>query len=85
MNSSKPGRRKKEGNPALKSAFTQGATHAIRTNKRVKKYADRQLARRAGRGRKAIVRNNVGHKLAIATWMMLTHGVEYDEKLLFGN
>ena len=48
-------------------------------------YANRQLSRRSGRGRKAIVRNNVGHKFAIVVWMMLTHGVEYDEKLLFGN
>ena len=69
----------------LKSAFTQAATHATRTNERVRRYANRQLSRRSGRGRKAIVRNNVGHKLAIAVWMMLTHGVEYDEKLLFGN
>ncbi|MFV2074109.1 MAG: hypothetical protein ACC742_15865, partial [Thermoanaerobaculales bacterium] len=34
------------------------------------------LSRRSGRGRKAIVRNNVGHKFAIVVWMMLTHGVE---------
>ncbi len=84
-NSSKPGRSRKEGNPMLKSAFTQAATHATRTNERVRRYANRQLSRRSGRGRKAIVRNNVGHKLAIAVWMMLTHGVAYDEKLLFGN
>ena len=85
MNSSKPGRARKEGNPYLKSAYTQAATHATRTNERIRRFANRHLARRSGRGAKAVVRNIVGHKLAIAVWMMLTHGVSYDERMLFGN
>ncbi len=84
-NSSKPSRARKEGNPQLKSAYTQAAVHAMRTNSIVKRYAQRHLARRSGRGGKAIVRNNVGHKLAIAVWVMLTDGVDYDPTLLFGN
>jgi transposase len=83
--SSKPGRARKEGNPYLKSAFTQAATHAARTNDRIRRFAERHRRRRAGRGGKAVVRNIVAHKLCVAAWMMLTHGVDYEEEMLFGN
>lgn len=82
---SKPGRARKEGNPHLKSAFTQAATHAARTNDRIRRFAERHRRRRAGRGGKAVVRNIVAHKLCVAVWLMLTHGVAYEEEMLFGN
>ena len=79
------GRGSKQGNPHLKSAFTQAAVHAVRYYPKIRSYFDRQLARHRGRARKLVCYNIVAHKLALATYHVLKKGTEYDERLLFGN
>ncbi len=79
------GRGSKQGNPHLKSAFTQAAVHAVRYYPKIRSYFDKQLARHRGRARKLICHNIVAHKLALATYHILKSETEYDEQLLFGN
>lgn len=82
---SRRGRGSKQGNPHLKSAFTQAAVHAVRYYPTIRRYYDRQLARRRGRARQLICRNIIAHKLAVAAYHILKDGTEYDERRLFGN
>ena len=79
------GRGSKQGNPHLKSAFTQAAVHAVRYYPRIRAHFDRQLVRHRGRARTLICNNIIAHKLAVATYHILKEGTNYDERLLFGN
>jgi transposase len=81
----KAGRHKKEGNAYLKAAYTQAATHAARTDPKVRSLYDRLKARHPGRGATPIATNVIGHKLALAAYHMLKSGTDYVERLLFGN
>ena len=79
------GRGKKQGNAYLKAAWTQAATHAVRTDAKVRSLSDRIQARHVGRGATPIATNVIGHKLALAAYHMLKDGADYQERLLFGN
>lgn len=79
------GRGSKQGNPHLKSAFSQAAVHAVRYYPNIRRYFDKQLSRHQGRARKLICLNIIAHKLALATYHILKNETEYDERLLFGN
>jgi transposase len=83
--SSHRGRGSKQGNPHLKSAYTQGAQHARRCYSKIRRCYDRQVVRHPGWGSKLIATNIIGHKLAIAVFMILKKGVDYQEHLIFGN
>lgn len=65
------GRQSKQGNPSLKWAFNQAATHAVRCYPRIRTYFDRQLAKRVGRAGKLVVYNTVAHKLCVAAFHIL--------------
>lgn len=78
------GRASKQGNHYLKWAFSQAAVHAVRCYPRVRRYYERQLQRRQGRGRKLVVYNIIAHKLAQAAFHILKEGSEYRAELLFG-
>lgn len=78
-------RGRKQGNPHLKSAYTQAAQHARRYCPVIRRRYDREVAKHPGRGSKLIATNIIGHKLAIAVFNILAKGVEYDEHLIFGN
>jgi transposase len=82
--SSRRGRGSKQGNPHLKSAYTQAAQHAQRFYPTIRRCYDRQVARHPGRGSKLIATNIIGHKLAIAVFNILDKGVDYREHLIFG-
>jgi transposase len=79
------GRGKKQGNAYLKAAYTQAATHAVRTDAKVRALSDRLKARHVGRGATPIATNVIGHKLALAAYHMLKDGTAYEQRLLFGN
>ena len=79
------GRGKKQGNAYLKAAFTQAATHAVRTDPKIRSPYDRIKARHVGRSATPIATNVIAHKLALAAYHMLKEGTVYDEHLLFGN
>ncbi|HVN33179.1 MAG TPA: IS110 family transposase [Thermoanaerobaculaceae bacterium] len=79
------GRGRKQGNAYLKAAYTQAATHAVRTDAKVRSWYDRLKARHPGRGSVPIATNVIGHKLALAAYSILKEGTEYHEHLLFGN
>ena len=81
--SSKRGRGSKQGNPHLKSAFTQAAQCAVRHYPRMKEFYDRQVARHPGRGSKLIATCILGHRLAQAAYHILKEGVPFDDKMLF--
>lgn len=75
----------KQGNPHLKAAFTQAAQAAQRHYPRIRRFYERQVARHPGQGAKLIATDIVAHKLAIAVYNILTKGVDYQERLIFGN
>jgi len=79
------GRGKKQGNAYLKAAWTQAATHAARTDPKIRSLYDRLKARHVGRGATPIATNVIAHKLALAAYHMLKEGTVYDEHVLFGN
>jgi transposase len=79
------GRQSKQGNPTLKWAFNQAATHAVRCYPRIRTYFDRQLAKHVGRAGKLVVYNTVAHKLCVAAFHILRDQVEYKEDLLFAS
>ncbi len=81
----KAGRGKKQGNAYLKAAYTQAATHAVRTDPKVRSLYDRLRARHPGRGSIPIATNVIGHKLALAAYHILKEGSDYREELIFGN
>lgn len=81
----KAGRGRKQGNAYLKAAFTQAATHAARTDPKVRSLYDQLKTRYPGRGAIPIATNVIGHKLALAAYYILKEGTEYHEHLLFGN
>lgn len=85
MGKSKPGRGRKQGNPHLKSAYSQAAVHAIRYDERIRAFFDRHVGRRRGRSARPIARAIVAHKLGLAGFHVLREGVEYEHRLLFGN
>ena len=78
------GRGSKQGNPHLKSAFSQAAVHAVRCYPRIRRYFDRQLNKRRGSARRLVCYNIIAHKLAVASYMILKTGARYEERLLFG-
>ncbi len=82
--SSKRGRGSKQGNHYLKWALSQAAVHAVRCYPGVKRYYERQLRRRRGRGRQMVVYNIIAHKLAQGVYHLLKERAEYREELLFG-
>ena len=81
---SKRGRGNKQGNAHLKNAFSQAAVHAVRGYPKIRKYFERQLHRRKGRGAKPISYGIVAHKLALAAYHILTDETVYREEMLFG-
>ncbi len=78
------GRGSKQGNPNLKSAFSQAAVHAVRRHERIRRYFNRQLRRRSA-ARRLVAYNIVAHKLAVAVFHVLKEKKPYKEQLLFGN
>ena len=78
------GRGSKQGNPHLKSAFSQAAVHAVRYYPTIRRYFDRQMNRRRGRSRKLVCYGIIAHKIAMATYFVLRDQVAYEERLLFG-
>jgi len=79
------GRGSKQGNPYLKSAFSQAATYAVRYYPKIRRCYDKHLNRHRGRARKLIAYNIIAHKIAVATYCVLRDGTEYREELMFGN
>jgi transposase len=82
---SKAPRGRKQGNAHLKSAFSQAAVHAARCDERVRRFRDRHLSHRRGKGAKPIANAIVAHKLAVAVYHVLRHGKEFKHELIFGN
>jgi transposase len=82
---SKAPRGRKQGNAHLKAAFSQAAVHAARCDERVRRFRDRHLARRRGKGAKPIANGIVAHKLAVAVYQILRHGKEFKHELIFGS
>ena len=78
------GRNSHQGNPYLKSAFTQAALAAVRSNEKVGRYFERQEKHHRGYGARRIAYNIVAHKLAVGAYQIWRHGRVYDEQLLFG-
>jgi len=76
------GRGSKQGNPHLKSAFSQAAVAAVRHHALPRAFFEKHLARRVARGGKMVTYNIIAHKLATAAWHVL-HGRKYDPTLLF--
>ena len=81
----KPPRGRKQGNAHLKSAFSQAAVHAARCDERVRRFRDRHLSHRRGKGAKPIANGIVAHKLAVAVYHVLRYGKEFNHELIFGN
>lgn len=77
------GRQSKQGNPFLKSAYNQAATHAVRNYPKFRSLFDRQVACHVGRVGKVVAYNTVAHKLAVATYYILRDKVSYREDLMF--
>jgi transposase len=82
---SKAPRGRKQGNAHLKCAFSQAAVAAARCDERVRRFRDRHLNRRRGRGAKPIANAIVAHKLAVAVYHVLRFGKEFSHELIFGN
>jgi transposase len=82
---SKNPRGRKQGNAHLKSAFSQAAVHAARCDERARRFRDRHLARRSGKGAKPIANAILAHRLAVAVFQVLCHGKEFEHQLIFGN
>ncbi len=82
---SKRGRGSKQGNPHLKSAFTQAAQCAIRHYPDLRAFYDRQAACHQGRASKLIATDILGHRLAQAVYHILKEGTDYDKTKLFQN
>ena len=82
---SKAPRGRKQGNAHLKSAFSQAAVHAARCDERVRRFRDRHLSHRRGKGAKPIANASVAHKLAVAVYQILRHGKEFKHELISGN
>jgi transposase len=82
---SKAPRGRKQGNAHLKAAFSQAAVHAARCDERVRRFRDRHLSRRRGKGAKPIANGIVAHKLAVAVYQVLRYGKEFNHELIFGN
>ena len=82
---SKAPRGRKQGNAHLKCAFSQAAVHAARCDERVRRFRDRHLSRRGGKGAKAIANGIVAHKLAVASYHVMRYGKELNHELIFGN
>jgi transposase len=82
---SKAPRGRKQGNAHLKSAFGQAAVHAARCDERVRRFRDRHLSRRRGKGAKPIANAIVAHRLAVAVYFVLRDGKEFEHELIFGN
>ncbi len=78
------GRGSKQGNPHLKSAFSQAAVHAVRCYPKIRSHFDRQFKRRRGSARKIVCYSIIAHKLAVAAYFVLKEGKRYEEKLIFG-
>lgn len=70
----------KSGNKYLSWAFSEAAHFAVRQDDCVKRFYQRKKAKTNG----IIAIRAVAHKLARATYCMLTHRTEYDSKLAFG-
>ena len=82
---SKAPRGRKQGNAHLKSAFGQAAVHAARCDERVRRFRDRHLSRRRGKGAKPIANGIVAHRLTVAVYFVLRDGKEFEHELIFGN
>jgi transposase len=70
----------KNGNPYLAWAFMEAGHHAIRAYPPVKKFHQRQLAKK----HKIVAYKSVANKLARACFFVLRDKVEFDMKKLFG-
>lgn len=79
------GRGNKQGNPYLKSAFSQAATFAVRYYPKIRCCYDKHLNRHRGRARKLVAYNIIAHKIAVAAYCVLRDGTKYREELMFGN
>lgn len=79
------GRGSKQGNHYLKWALSLGATHAVRSYPKIRKYFNKHLNRHVGNARKIITYNIIAHKLAQAVYQVMRYRVPYKEELMFGN
>ena len=70
----------KAGNRYLSWAFSEAAHFAVRYGQRVKRFYQRKKAKTNG----IIAIRAVAHKLARASYCMLSNQTEYDSKLAFG-
>ena len=81
--SSKRGRGSRQGNPHLKSAFTQAAQCAVRHYPLLRAFYERQASRHPGRASKLVATCILGHRLASAAYHILKEGTDYRDDLLF--
>ena len=70
----------KSGNKYLSWAFSEAAHFAVRYDDRAKSFYNRKKTKTNG----IVAIRAVAHKLARASYCMLTNQTEYDSKLAFG-
>lgn len=73
----------KQGNPYLKWAFCQAATHAGRYYTDCRRFKERHTRRRSGSLGKLKANNILAHKLATAAFFILRDGVPFDHRKMF--
>lgn len=81
--SSSRGRGGKQGNPYLKWAFCQAATHAGRYYADCRRFKERHARRRSGSLGRLKANNILAHKLATAAFFILRDGVPFDHRKMF--
>ena len=79
------GKGSKQGNPYLKFAFTQAAALAVRYSQPIKKFRQKHLNRKRSRARKLISISIVSHKLAKATYYILTRKEPFRMEMMFSS
>ena len=77
------GRGGKQGNPYLKWAFCQAATHAARYYTDCRRFKERHARRRSGSLGRLKANNILAHKLATAAFFILRDGVPFDHSKMF--
>ena len=82
-NTSKRGRGSKQGNPHRKGAFTQVANRAARSYPPGQQFRDKHARKRPGNAATMIANGILAHKLARATYPLLTEDAPFEMTQLF--
>ncbi len=82
-NTTKRGRGSKQGNPHLKWAFTQAANIAVRYYPPCQRFRDKHARKRTGNAATMIANCILAHKLASATFHLLTKDTDFEMTQLF--